>query len=117
MATVLMWARRPLALCLGTGNFIKFLFPWTIIFETYALCSASDPFVEEGSARWLVEAERGWRHAGLLLLSILSGPRRAFGKVSIGGVLTSSPAWAPDDEVASRLLAQPALRLKSASLA
>jgi hypothetical protein len=32
--------------------------------------------MEEGLARWLVEAERGWRHAGLLPLSILSGPRR-----------------------------------------
>jgi hypothetical protein len=56
------------------GNFIKCLSPWTGIFEAYALCSASDPFVEEGLARWLVEAERGWRHACLPLLSILLGP-------------------------------------------
>jgi hypothetical protein len=32
--------------------------------------------MEEGLARWLVEAERGWRHACLPLLSILSGPCR-----------------------------------------
>jgi hypothetical protein len=58
------------------GNFIKCLSPQTGISEAYALRSASDPFVEEALARWLVEAERGWRHAYLLLLSILSGPCR-----------------------------------------
>jgi hypothetical protein len=41
----------------------------------------------------------------------------AFGKVSVGGLSSSLPARAPDDEVASRQLAQLALRLKPASLA
>jgi hypothetical protein len=59
-----------------SGNFIKCLSPWTGISEAYALCSASDPFMEEALARWLVEAERGWRHTCLPLLSILSGSCR-----------------------------------------
>jgi hypothetical protein len=59
-----------------TGNFIKCLSPWTGISEAYALRSASDPFVEEAPTHWLVEAERGWRHACLPPLSILSGPCR-----------------------------------------
>jgi hypothetical protein len=41
----------------------------------------------------------------------------SLGKESIGGASSSSLAQAPDDEVASRLLAQPAHRLKPASLA
>jgi hypothetical protein len=69
--------------------------------------------MEEGLARWLVEAERGWSHT--CLLPLLS--HAAFGKASVGGVLVSSPARASDGEVASRLLAQPALRLKPTSLA
>jgi hypothetical protein len=65
--------------------------------------------VDEGLARWLVEAEHGWRHTGLLPLSILSGPRRFWQSVRWRS-LSSSPAQAFADEVASRLLAQPALR-------
>jgi hypothetical protein len=41
----------------------------------------------------------------------------AFGKASVGGVSSSLPAQASADEVASRLLVQPALRSKPASLA
>jgi hypothetical protein len=43
--------------------------------------------------------------------------RAAFGKAAIGGVSSSSPARVSRGEVASRLLAQPALQLKPASLA
>jgi hypothetical protein len=41
----------------------------------------------------------------------------AFDKASVGGFSSSSPAWTSGDEDARRLLAQPALRLKPASLA
>jgi hypothetical protein len=58
------------------GNFIKCLSPWAGISEAYALRSALDPLMEKAPARWLVEAERGWRHACLPLLSILLGPCR-----------------------------------------
>jgi hypothetical protein len=54
-------------------NFIKCLSPWTGISEAYALRSASDPFVEEAPACWLVETKRGWHHACLPPLSIFSG--------------------------------------------
>jgi hypothetical protein len=43
--------------------------------------------------------------------------RAAFGKAAVGGVSSSSPAPASRGEVASRLLAQPALQLKPASVA
>jgi hypothetical protein len=58
--------------------------------------------------------------AGVMLVSSLCLSCRGhvtFDKASIGGVSSSLPAWASDDEVASRLLAQPALLLKPASLA
>jgi hypothetical protein len=41
----------------------------------------------------------------------------AFDKASVGGFLSSLPAWTSGDEDASRLLVQPALRLKLASSA
>jgi hypothetical protein len=47
----------------------------------------------------------------------LVGAMLLLGKASVGGVSSSSPARASDDEVASRLLAQPTLQLKPASLA
>jgi hypothetical protein len=71
----LTWARRPLALCLDACYFIKCLYPLDQHLGAYASRSALDPFMEERLARWLVEAERGWRHAGLLPLSTLLGPR------------------------------------------
>jgi hypothetical protein len=58
--------------------------------------------------------------AGVTLVSALCRSCRghaAFGKASVGGVSSSSPARSFDDEVASRLLAQPTLWLKPASLA
>jgi hypothetical protein len=82
--------------------------------RAYASCYASDPFMEEGLAHWLVEAERGWRHASLLPLSILSGPCR-FWKSVRSRVSSSSLARASADEVTSRLPAQPAFRSKPAS--
>jgi hypothetical protein len=54
-------------------------------------------------------------------VTLVSGHRRscrghaAFDKASAGGFSSSSPARTSGDEVASRLLAQPALRVKSAS--
>jgi hypothetical protein len=47
----------------------------------------------------------------------LVGGHAAFDKASIGGFSSSLPARASDDEDASRLLAQSALRSKPASLA
>jgi hypothetical protein len=71
--------------------------------------------VEEGLGRWLVEAERGWRYACLLPIDpvgatplLVKRPLEEFCRLRWLG---------PLNEVASRLLAQPALQLKSASLA
>jgi hypothetical protein len=58
--------------------------------------------------------------AGVTLVSRLCRSCRghaAFDKASVGGFSSSSPARASDDEDASWLLAQLALRLKPASLA
>jgi hypothetical protein len=74
MAMVLMWAHHPLALFLGAGCFIKCLFPLDQHIWSIFLLSTSDPFVEEELACWLVESERGRRHAGHRPLLILSGP-------------------------------------------
>jgi hypothetical protein len=73
---------------------------WTGIWEAYALPFASDPFVGKALAPWLVESERGMRHSRPLPLSILLGARP----------LSANPALALLGGVASRLLAQPALR-------
>jgi hypothetical protein len=72
--------------------------------------------MEDGIARWLV----GPSVAGVTLVSRFCRSCRrhaSFVKASIGGVSLSSPARAFRGEVASRLLAQLALRLKPASLA
>jgi hypothetical protein len=56
--------------------------------------------------------------AGVTLVSSLCRScwgHAAFDKASVGGFSLSSPARASDDEDASRLLAQPALRSKLAS--
>jgi hypothetical protein len=58
--------------------------------------------------------------AGVTLVSGLCRSCRghaAFDKASVGGFSSSSPARSSGDEVASRLLAQPALWSKPASLA
>jgi hypothetical protein len=58
--------------------------------------------------------------AGVTLVSCFYRSCRghaAFGKAAVGGVSSSSPARASRSEVACRLLAQPALQLKPASLA
>jgi hypothetical protein len=57
--------------------------------------------------------------AGVTLVSHICRSCRgqaAFGKAAVGGVSSSSPALALLGEVASRLLAQPALQMEPASL-
>jgi hypothetical protein len=84
--------------------------PWTGIWEAYALPFASDPFMGKALARWLVESGCGLRHARPSPLSILSGARPLSAKQPLEESSLHRPALALLSGVASRLLAQPALR-------
>jgi hypothetical protein len=84
--------------------------PWTDIWEAYALPFASDPFVGKALARWLVESGRGLRHTRPSPLSILSGAMPLSAKQPLEESCLHRPALALLGVVASRLLAQPALR-------
>jgi hypothetical protein len=100
----------------GRRLLYKVPFPLDQHLRGICLLIGSDLFVVERLARWLVEARRGWCHAGLLPLSTLSGPR-CFWQSICWRVFSSSPARASDDEDVSRPLAQPALWSKPASSA
>jgi hypothetical protein len=84
--------------------------PWTDIWEVYALPFASDPFVGKALARWLVESGRGLRHTRPSPLSILSGAKPLLAKQPLEESCLHRPTLALLGGVASRLLAQPALR-------